>query len=105
MLQSLGYRVLTAGDGPSALKIFEVGDPIDLLLTDVIMPGKLNGPGLAREAIKRRPALRILYMSGYTENAFVSGGPQGTEVDWLAKPFTKADLARKIRGILDVGKH
>lgn len=75
-----------------------------MLLTDVIMPGKMNGPALAREAIKRRPALRILYMSGYTENAFAPGDPQGTEVDWLAKPFTKADLARKIRGILDVGK-
>ncbi len=105
MLQSLGYRVLTAGDGPSALKVFEVDGEVDLLLTDVIMPGKLNGPALAREAIKRHPPLRILYMSGYTENAFASGGPQGTEVDWLAKPFTKADLARKIRSILDVGKH
>jgi CheY-like chemotaxis protein len=105
MLQSLGYRVLTAGDGPSALRVFEVDGEVDLLLTDVIMPGKLNGPALAREAIKRHPALRILYMSGYTENAFASGGPQGTEVDWLAKPFTKADLARKIRSILDVGKH
>ncbi|MGH9895732.1 MAG: ATP-binding protein, partial [bacterium] len=104
MLQSLGYRVLTAGDGPSALKVFEANGQIDLLLTDVIMPGKLNGPALAREVIKRQPTVRVLYMSGYTENAFASGGPQGTEIDWLAKPFTKADLARKVRSILDVGK-
>jgi PAS domain S-box-containing protein len=104
MLQSLGYRVLTAGDGQSALKVFDANGQIDLLLTDVIMPGKLNGPALAREATRHQPALRVIYMSGYTENAFASGGPQGSEVDWLAKPFTKADLARKIRGILDIGK-
>jgi CheY-like chemotaxis protein len=104
MLKSLGYRVLTAGDGPSALRVFETNGQVDLLLTDVIMPGKLNGPALAREAIKRQPALRILYMSGYTENAFASGSVQDTEIDWLAKPFTKADLARKIRSILDIAK-
>jgi CheY-like chemotaxis protein len=104
MLRSLGYRVLTAAEGPAALNVLEANGPIDLLLTDVIMPGKLNGPALAREAIKRQPTLRVLYMSGYTENAFTSGDPQGSEVDWLAKPFTKADLARKVRGILDAGK-
>jgi PAS domain S-box-containing protein len=104
MLHSLGYRVLTAGDGSSALRIFEAKTKIDLLLTDVVMPGKLNGPALAREAAKHQAGLRVLYMSGYTENAFASGSAQGAEIDWLAKPFTKADLARKIRGILDIGK-
>ena len=104
MLQSLGYRVLTAGDGSSALRIFEAKTKVDLLLTDVVMPGRLNGPALAREAAKHQPGLRVLYMSGYTENAFASGGAQGSEIDWLAKPFTKADLARKIRGILDIAK-
>jgi PAS domain S-box-containing protein len=104
MLRNLGYRVRTAADGPSALDVLEADGPIDLLLTDVIMPGKFNGPALAREAVKRQPGLRVLYMSGYTENAFASGGPHGAEVDWLAKPFTKADLARKVREILDVGK-
>ncbi|MGE0118657.1 MAG: PAS domain S-box protein [Dongiaceae bacterium] len=103
MLQSLGYQVLTAADGMSALKILEAKGKIDLLLTDVIMPGKLNGPGLAGEAVKRRPTLRVLYMSGYTENAFGPDGAQSAEIDWLAKPFTKGDLARKVRRLLDVG--
>ncbi len=103
MLQSLGYQVLTAADGMSALKILEAKGKVDLLLTDVIMPGKLNGPALASEAVKQRPTLRVLYMSGYTENAFGPDGAQSAEIDWLAKPFTKADLARKIRRLLDVG--
>jgi PAS domain S-box-containing protein len=103
MLQSLGYRVLTATDGASGLKAIEQHAEIALLLTDVIMPGKLNGPALAREAAKRRPSVRVLYMSGYAENAFGPGGIQGAGGDLLAKPFSKGDLARKIRDILGAG--
>jgi len=103
MLQSLGYRVLTAADGATGLKAIEQHAEIAVLLTDVIMPGKLNGPALAREAAKRQPGIRILYMSGYAENAFGPGGVQGTGNDLLAKPFSKADLARRIRDILGVG--
>jgi two-component system cell cycle sensor histidine kinase/response regulator CckA len=103
MLQSLGYRVLTAADGASGLKAIERHAEIAVLLTDVIMPGKLNGPALAREATKRLPGVRVLYMSGYAENAFGPGGVQGTGSDLLAKPFSKRDLARKIRDILGAG--
>jgi PAS domain S-box-containing protein len=103
MLQSLGYRVLTAADGATGLKAIEEHTEIALLLTDVIMPGKLNGPALAREAAKRLPGIRILYMSGYAENAFEPGGMQVTGNDLLAKPFSKGDLARKIRDILASG--
>ena len=103
MLQSLGYRVLTAADGASGLKAIECHGEIAVLLTDVIMPGKLNGPALAREATKRLPGVRVLYMSGYAENAFGPGGVQGTGSDLLAKPFSKRDLARKIRDILGAG--
>src|SRR4030095_8665206 len=99
----LGYRVLTAADGTEGLKAVEQHPEISLLLTDVIMPGKLNGPALAREAAKRLPGIRILYMSGYAENAFGPGGVHGTGSDLLAKPFSKGDLARKIRGILVIG--
>jgi nitrogen-specific signal transduction histidine kinase/CheY-like chemotaxis protein len=100
MLQSLGYRVLTAADGAAGLKAVEQHTEIAVLLTDVIMPGKLNGPALAREVARRQPGIRILYMSGYAENAFGPGGVQDTGGDLLAKPFTKGDLARKIRDIL-----
>jgi CheY-like chemotaxis protein len=100
MLQSLGYRVLTAADGAAGLKEVEQHAEIALLLTDVIMPGKLNGPALAREVGRRKPGIRVLYMSGYAENAFGPGGIQGTGSDLLAKPFSKGDLARKIRDIL-----
>jgi PAS domain S-box-containing protein len=100
MLQSMGYRVLAAADGASGLKAIERHAEIAVLLTDVIMPGKLNGPALAREATKRLPGVRVLYMSGYAENAFGPGGVQGTGSDLLAKPFSKGDLARKIRDIL-----
>ncbi len=103
MLQSLGYRVLTAADGAAGLKAIEQHAEIALLLTDVIMPGKLNGPALAREAAKRLPGIRVLYMSGYAENAFGPGGAHGTGSDLLAKPFSKGDLARKIRDILGLG--
>jgi len=100
MLQSLGYRVLTAADGAAGLQVVEQHPEIAVLLTDVIMPGKLNGPALGREAAKRLPGIRILYMSGYAENAFGPGGIQGIGSDLLAKPFSKGDLARKIRDIL-----
>ncbi len=103
MLQSLGYRVLTAADGASGLEAVEQHPEIAVLLTDVIMPGKLNGPALAREAAKRLPSIRVLYMSGYAQNAFGPGGVQGTGSDLLAKPFSKGDLARKIRDILGAG--
>jgi len=103
MLQSLGYRVLTATDGSAGLKAVEQHAEIALLLTDVIMPGKLNGPALAREVARRLPGIRILYMSGYAENAFGPGGVQVTGNDLLAKPFSKGDLARKIRDILGGG--
>jgi DNA-binding NtrC family response regulator len=85
------------------LKAIERHAEIAVLLTDVIMPGKLNGPALAREATKRLPGVRVLYMSGYAENAFGPGGVQGTGSDLLAKPFSKRDLARKIRDILGAG--
>jgi CheY-like chemotaxis protein len=100
MLQSLGYRVLTAADGTAGLQAIEQHPEVALLLTDVIMPGKLNGPALAREVAKRLPGIRILYMSGYAENAFGPAGVQGTGSDLLAKPFSKGDLARRIRDIL-----
>ena len=99
-LKDLGYRVLTAADGTQALAILKDED-VDLLFTDVIMPGGPNGPELARRALRAHPGLRVLYTSGYTENAIVHHGRLASGVHLLEKPYQKADLDRKIRDVLD----
>ncbi len=74
LLRDLGYRVLTAKDAASALGVIESGIGIDLLFTDVVMPGKLRSTELARMARERLPGVRVLFTSGYTENSIVHGG-------------------------------
>ena len=100
MLSALGYRVLKAGDAASALAIVESGMPIDLLFTDVVMPGELRSPELARRARACLPNLAVLFTSGYTENAIVHGGRLDAGVELLGKPYTRAALAHKIRHVL-----
>ncbi|MGI4984887.1 MAG: PAS domain S-box protein [Janthinobacterium lividum] len=100
MLTELGYRVLKANDASSALAIIESGVPIDLLFTDVVMPGPLRSPELARQARERLPDLAVLFTSGYTENAIVHGGRLDPGVELLGKPYTREALARKIRHVL-----
>ena len=100
MLAELGYRVLKAKDAQSALAIIESGVPIDLLLTDVVMPGPLRSPELARRARERMPNIAVLFTSGYTENAIVHGGRLDEGIDLLSKPYTREALARKIRHVL-----
>lgn len=99
-LNSLGYAVLTAANADEALKIIDSGKTVDLLFTDVIMPGSMNGRQLSDEALKRRPSLKVLFTSGYTENAIVHHGRLDPGVLLLAKPYRKADLARMIRQAL-----
>ncbi len=100
MLTDLGYRVLKANDAASALAIIESGVAIDLLFTDVVMPGPLRSPDLARKARERMPDLVVLFTSGYTENAIVHGGRLDAGVELLGKPYTQEALARKIRHVL-----
>jgi PAS domain S-box-containing protein len=100
MLGDLGYRVLTARDAAGALTIIESGAPIDLLFTDVVMPGALRSPELARKARVRLPDIAVLFTSGYTENAIVHGGRLDAGVELLPKPFTREALARKVRHVL-----
>jgi two-component system NtrC family sensor kinase len=102
-LQERGYRVVSAPDGASALKLIEDAPSIDLLLTDVVLPGGMNGRQLSDEVVKRRPAIKILYMTGYTRNAIIHHGRLDPNIDLLTKPFTADALARKIRRILDGG--
>ena len=100
LLSELGYRVLKAGDAASALAVVESGVPIDLLFTDVVMPGTLKSPELARKARERLPGLAVLFTSGYTENSIVHGGRLDAGVELLSKPYTREALARRIRHVL-----
>jgi PAS domain S-box-containing protein len=99
-LHSLGYIALPAADAAQALAIIDGGAAPDLLFTDVIMPGGVNGRDLANEALRRRTGLKILYTSGYTESAIVHHGRLDPGVLLLAKPYRKSDLARMIRKAL-----
>ncbi len=99
-LQSLGYVTLQAANAAEALAIVASGEPFDLLFTDVIMPGKMNGRQLADEVLKTRPDLRVVFTSGYTENAIIHHGRLDLGVLLLAKPYRKSDLARIIRKAL-----
>ncbi|MDN4054011.1 PAS domain S-box protein [Massilia sp. YIM B02763] len=100
MLTELGYRVLKAADAASALAVVESGVQIDVLFTDVVMPGLLRSPELARMARERLPNLAVLFTSGYTENAIVHGGRLDPGVELLGKPYTRESLARRIRQVL-----
>ncbi len=101
-LRSLGYDVSEAPDGSAALAALEaVSRPYDLLLTDVIMPGAVNGKVLAEEAARRWPATKIVFMSGYTENTIVRDGRLDPGLLLLEKPFAKRDLAAIVRRALD----
>ena len=97
----LGYKTLSAANAAEALAIADRGAPFDLLFTDVIMPGKMNGRQLAEEMARRRSPLKVLFTSGYTENALIHHGRLDPGVLLLAKPYRKAELARMIRRALD----
>jgi PAS domain S-box-containing protein len=100
-LQSLGYKTLSAAGAAEALRMVEDGAQFDLLFTDVIMPGKMNGRQLAEEIAKRRSRLKVLFTSGYTENAIIHHGRLDPGVLLLAKPYRKIELARMLRNALD----
>ncbi len=100
-IESLGYATLEASNATEALNVIDTAVTIDLLFTDVIMPGPMNGRQLANEALQRRPSLKTLYTSGYTENAIVHHGRLDSGVLLLAKPYRKSDLARMMRMALD----
>jgi CheY-like chemotaxis protein len=98
-LHSLGYVTLNAANATEALAVVNAGHQFDLLFTDVIMPG-LNGRQLANEILKVRPGLRVLFTSGYTENAIIHHGRLDEGVLLLAKPYRKSDMAVMMRKAL-----
>ena len=100
-VESLGYTTLEASNAAEALDAIGNAAAVDLLFTDVIMPGPMNGRQLVDEALKRRPSLKTLFTSGYTENAIVHHGRLDSGVLLLAKPYRRSDLARMMRMALD----
>ena len=101
ILKDLGYTVLHAADGREALAILDAGHPIDLLFSDMIMPGDLNGVELGREVRRRAPQTKVLLTTGYAEASLERTEAGGEEFDVLSKPYGRSDLARKVRVILD----
>lgn len=101
MLGDLGYSVLKARDAAGALTIIDSGIAIDMLFTDVVMPGPLRSADLARKARERLPDIAVLFTSGYTENSIVHDGRLDTGVELLSKPYSREALARKVRAMLN----
>jgi signal transduction histidine kinase/response regulator RpfG family c-di-GMP phosphodiesterase len=102
LLGELGYTVLKASNAEEALTILKAGAHVDMLFTDVVMPGQIPTRELARRAKDSRPGLRVLFTSGYTQNAIVHNGKLDDDVFLLSKPYRKDDLARKLRSLLDM---
>ena len=100
-LVNLGYQVLEAENGKDALKIVAERADIDLLFTDIVMPGGMNGRELGLEALRLNPKLKVLYSSGYAENAILHEGLLDKDVQFLGKPYARRELATRIRGILN----
>ncbi|MDE1184719.1 PAS domain S-box protein [Paraburkholderia sp.] len=100
MLSGLGYTVLKADDAQQALAVVGSGVHIDLLFTDVVMPGPLRSPDMARRAKEAMPHLKVLFTSGYTQNAIVHGGRLDQGVELLSKPYSREQLAFKVRQVL-----
>lgn len=100
-LMALGYSVVTVAEGHSAVDLFEAGEKFDLLLTDVILAGGMNGRQVAASLHQMVPTLKVLYMSGYPENVIVHHGRLDEGAVLLQKPFRRAHLARRVREVLD----
>ncbi|AXF16433.1 PAS domain S-box protein [Paraburkholderia caledonica] len=101
-LSGLGYSVLKANDAEQALAVVRSGVHIDLLFTDVVMPGPLRSPAMVAQAVQLLPRMKVLFTSGYTQNAIVHGGRLDPGVELLSKPYSREQLAYKIRQILGV---
>ncbi len=101
LLSDLGYEIIEAGSAQAGLDAMTHAAGIDLLLTDVVLPGALNGPELAAEARRRNPAIKVIFMTGYAEDAFSNRDDSDSQMNLIQKPFGKADLANVIRRVFD----
>ena len=101
-LRELGYRVIEAEHGQAALRELEkAGGQVDLLFTDIVLPGGMTGATVADEARRIQPGLKVLFTTGYARNAIVHHGRVDPGVELLSKPFSFADLAGRVRDLLD----
>lgn len=103
-LRELGYRVIEAHDGPSALRLLERQPRVDLLFTDVVLPGGLTGAQVAAQARALRPTLKVLFTTGYARNAIIHHGRLDRGVQLIVKPFSFNELALKVRDVLDASQ-
>jgi len=101
LLESLGYHVLQAATGQEALQALGTAGDVDLVLTDVVLPGNMNGRTLSEVVLHQEPDTKVLFMSGYTTDAIVHQGRLDTDANLLQKPFRRAALAKELRRILD----
>jgi PAS domain S-box-containing protein len=101
ILRDLGYGVLTARDASSGLAVLESGTAIDLLFTDVVMPGQMKSTELAQRAQAMSPGIAVLFTSGYTQNSIVHDGKLDSGIEFISKPYGRDQIARKVRQVLD----
>jgi CheY-like chemotaxis protein len=101
LLEDLNYSVLAARNGPDALSQLRAVQRVDILFTDVVLPQGMNGRVLSQEAAVLRPDLPVLFTTGYARNAIIHDGRLDPGVQFLAKPYTQEELARKLRSVLD----
>ena len=101
VLHDQGYAAVEAKDGPEALRILQSDARIDLLITDVGLPGGMNGRQLADAARVTRPDLKVLFITGYAENAIIGNAQLAPRMQLLTKPFVMEDLASRIRGMIE----
>jgi DNA-binding response OmpR family regulator len=99
-LSELGYQAIEAGDAASALRVLESDARVDLLITDVGLPGGFNGAQLAEEGRRQRPGLKVLFITGYAENAAISSGRLAPGMHVMSKPFAMDKLAARIHSII-----
>jgi CheY-like chemotaxis protein len=104
VLDEAGYTVIEAGDGAAGLKVLESGAQIDLLITDVGLPNGMNGRQVADAARVLRPGLKVLFITGYAENAAVGNGHMEPGMELLTKPFSMTELARRVRDMLSANR-
>jgi len=104
VLREYGYSVLASACGAEALEVAaQQSEPIQLMITDVIMPGGINGKQLADRMVKTRPGMKVLYISGYADGSLFSTGGQDARIHLLEKPFSPVVLVQKVRELLDGG--
>ncbi len=101
ILSSLGYRIVTVANGKAALAALDETPDIDLLFTDMVLPGGMSGAELAERARQRRPALKVLFVSGYTGGAIEYGADLKAGERFLPKPYRKAQIAQTLRQLFD----